>query len=273
MAFLLSLLLATNAYARQVDQQFLSQLTDQVQGKSCKYKEEAGGCVQRGFLDSLLRRHDKENCIIDAARCLGEMGNEAKPAVPVLIQALRNYRNVETGDGILPVRSSIAEALGAIGDESAIQPLMEVLSSADPVSISSSASLQPTYKPVEKTSHAAVVEALGMFGPKAKRAVPLIVPVLKYSSEVHEIKYAPAVAAEALGKIKDPTAIPHLVESLDNPICNAEAAEALGQFGPQAIEVVPALEEKLGNSDVSSRFGWSLKRAIKEIKQGKEQQG
>jgi len=251
------------------DNQYMRDLIIQIKGGKCKYRSD---CSQRNFGEGWLRRHDKEQCIIDAAGCLGTMGPEAKEAVPELIKSLKDYANVETGDGIIPVRSSIAKALGQIGDLRAIKPLIEILASTDPVTISESASLGPSYQPVERTSHEAVAEALGMFGPQAKEAVPYIIPLLKYPVDSRSrLKFAPIYAAKALGQIKDPAAISALIEAIENGPCNTdlcaeEAAEALGNFGPLAKDGIYTLEELLRKYPDYLRITIAIKTALKKIK-------
>lgn len=152
----------------------LNELIDQLNGKSCKYELQGYTCVNRKLFASFLRRNDKERCVIDAANLLGMMGEQAQGAVPALIEALNKYRNIDSGDGIIPVRSKIALALGMIGDLSAIKPLIAVLVSDDPVKLSASASVPAGYKLIQGTSYGAAAEALGMFGPQAKEALPVL---------------------------------------------------------------------------------------------------
>ena len=150
----------------------LEELVAQLQGKACKYELQGSSLAHRSLFASFMRRSDKEQCIIDAAKALGMMGVQAQGAVPALLEALANYHNVDSGDGIIPVRSEIVLALGKIGDPSAIKPLIVILASDDPVKLSESSSVPAGYKLVKGTSYGAVVEALGMFGPQAKEALP-----------------------------------------------------------------------------------------------------
>ncbi len=149
-------------------------LVDQLNGKRCSCEMRGGVCVQRNLFASFLRRNDKERCIIDAAQALGMMGSEARSAAPALIAALNSNHNVDSGDGILGVRSAIAIALGQIGDPSAIKPLIAILVSDDTVTLSSSASVPAGYKLSQGTSYGSIAEALGMFGPQAKEALPAL---------------------------------------------------------------------------------------------------
>lgn len=245
----------------------LNELIDQLNGKTCKFEMKGSVCINRNPFTSFLRRHDKEQCVIDAARALGMMGAQARSAVPALIEALTKYHNVDSGDGLILVRSEIALALGMIGDQAAIKPLIAILDSDDTVTLSASAAVPSGYNLVKKTSYGAVVDALGMFGPQAKEAVMFIVPLLKYSDGNHYLKYVSSNAAKALGQIKAVASIPALIEALNNPVCRADAAEALGNFGPQAKEALPALNalvDKQQNDLKIYELG-AIKKAIKKI--------
>jgi len=149
-------------------------LVNQLKGGTCKYEISGGALVNRGLTSWLVRRNDKDNCIIDAARALGMLGAQAKPAVGALIKALEQYRNLDSGDGILPLRSEVALALGRIGDNPAIKPLTLALTSEDKLKLSSSALVPEGYELANGTAYGAIAEALGMFGPQAKDALPAL---------------------------------------------------------------------------------------------------
>ncbi len=119
-AILILLVLVTNASAKN---KRLVQLIEQVRGRDCLCEFKNDTCYPHSFLSPLFRRHDKELCIIDAAKALGGMGDLAKPAIVPLVEGLGKYSDVDTGDGILPIRSEIAAALGKIGDMSALTAL------------------------------------------------------------------------------------------------------------------------------------------------------
>lgn len=164
---------ATIVFAGSQDNR-LNDLLDQLSGKICKYEVRNGVCVQRKPFAYFFRRSDKEQCVIDAAQVLGKMGDKAQSAVTALIEALNKYHNVDSGDGIIPVRSEIALALGQIGDPAAIKPLIAILASEDSVTLSASASVPEGYKLIQGTSYGAVAQALGMFGSRAKEALPAL---------------------------------------------------------------------------------------------------
>lgn len=243
------------------DQLSVDSLIEQLQGRSCRYQavgyyietdedQYFPGCSYNAPLSSLGRRHDKYYCREDAAKCLGVLGKEAHKAVPVLIEKLKSEHDYDTGDGLIQIRSQIGRTLGLIQDPSAIKPLLEILQTNEmaPFFNSEPGIFNGTY-------HDAVIQALGMFGPQAKEAVPTIVPFLKYRStedrpqefKIYENNVV-CQAARALGKIGDPSIIPDLIEALDHPKCYYEAAAALGRFGKQAQGALPKLyqlKEKL----------------------------
>ena len=147
-------------------------LTRQFKGKAHywnRYGEKAG------VFERIVSRAFPTTSQIAAARMLGKMGPEAVDAVPALLEALKNEPNdIDTGDGVLPYRSEIAIALGKIGDTRAIAPLTEKLKVHEKATLGAgySGGTSP-YQPTG-VGHAAIVEALGMFGDKAKSAAPFI---------------------------------------------------------------------------------------------------
>lgn len=155
----------------------LSELVSQLDGRSCACQLDGNTLKRRNVFASLLRRHDKYWCVVDAARQLALMGPAARASVPDLIAALQKYRNIDTGDGVIALRSHVALALGAIGDPSAVKPLIVVLLSEDRTRILDSASV-PAISSPEGSSYAAVVSALEMFGPLAREALPVLVELL-----------------------------------------------------------------------------------------------
>ena len=106
----------------------------QLEGGNCRFGVDALDSCQprapRGMFGWLLhRQEDRWTCPTGAARCLAKMGPAAQTAVPALLRALESGPpDYDTGDGLIPVRSSVIEALGRSGDVRAVAPLGRALS-------------------------------------------------------------------------------------------------------------------------------------------------
>ncbi len=146
-------------------------LTTQLNGGTCSFEtiideNPIGRSLYLNFISKLTglhRRDDGERCVIDAAKLLPAAGtNENKDVVPILIEALKTNSNIDTGDGIIRVRSEIALALGRIGDKRALQPLQDILNSEDLAVLANNGSFPIGYAAEKKSSQKAVMEAMKM---------------------------------------------------------------------------------------------------------------
>lgn len=148
-------------------------LISQLEGGQHRFRAEGESCRQRqpaafpaSVFTWLLEGDDDLISREDAARCLGQLGPAARPAVPALLRALksgpedRDTGHGITGVGIISVRSAVIEALGRIGDARALGPLARVLAT------------QPAHARVS-------LEALQALGPQASSQAGLITAVLK----------------------------------------------------------------------------------------------
>jgi serine/threonine-protein kinase len=149
-----------------------------------------------------------------AAEALGNLGEEAQPAVPRLIEALADRSEV--------VRWRSAEALGKIGGAKAVGPLSAALKDRDPLVRTETA------------------KALGRIGAAAREAVPALAVALA-DSDVY-CRREVAKALSALGP-ESRAAVPALVQGLrdKDKFVRLESAKALGRIGPPAKEAVAAL--------------------------------
>lgn len=95
----------------------LERLMLQVQAQRCDAPPDAAG------LSSFSWTRFSDECQAEAARQLGELGGAASDAVPLLGQLVMQLRDVDTGDGVVPVQASIARALAQIGDPAAVADL------------------------------------------------------------------------------------------------------------------------------------------------------
>lgn len=96
----------------------VEEVVAQLEGHHCRFGVDALDSCQprppRGVLGWLLTRHeDRWTCPTGAARCLARMGPSAASAVPALLRSLEGGPgDHDTGDGVIPVRSSVIDALG-----------------------------------------------------------------------------------------------------------------------------------------------------------------
>lgn len=146
----------------------------------------------------------------DVAYALGETRHAS--AVPALSEALLKDR--QPG-----VRGAAAVALGLIGDESAVGPLIQALNS----------SLARRSESNEFVQRSASI-ALGQIGNRS--AVPALITALQESQMHDDVRRA---AAEALGMIGDPASVPALRTALTarDPYLALAAFEALRKLAPE----------------------------------------
>lgn len=228
----------------------VSELVSQLQGKGCRYSPYAHEVckVRESALETLpLYRHPERECVAGAARCLGRLGGAAREAVPALIGVLLHGPNdYDTGDGVIPVRSAVASALGAAGDPRAIEPLAKALREGAPMDRADTA-LPPNGEPAARV---AIVEALGSFGPSAAAHALELAALLRAQNRAGLSGSSLASAmARALGSFRDPSAAAVLLETLTNRGARPDALRALAQLSPPPVQAVPALTAILVDSE------------------------
>jgi len=269
--FLLLAVLAvpTGHAAADAHSDLLDALIDQVQGGSCRYMadytltEQDSACKRRPFyyFPFLKGAPSRYVCVYWAAKCLGDMGSAARPAVPALLKALREGPNdYDTGDGTIGTRSEIARALGQIGDPSAIPGLIEALESATPYDRYSGghAGAHPA------AARSAIATALGSFGVQARSAGPALMKVLEDSRTGGD--HDTAAAALALGRIGAKEAVPLLVHLLGRKDwTSTSAAEALGSLGPDAEAATGPLCEIVLSESLDPLTKWRAAVALGKI--------
>ncbi|MCP4362326.1 MAG: HEAT repeat domain-containing protein [Chloroflexi bacterium] len=168
-----------------------------------------------------------------AAKALGEMGPKSAPAVPALAIALSDPR--------YEMRLFTAEALSKVGPAAALA-LPEIITT-----------LRSNNRGQEEPH---LIITLGNIGPAAKSAVPLLIEILEHENN----DFTRSLAAESLGKINDPEALPTLVKVLEAEKgiifdVREEAARAVANFDEQARFAVPVLAKLL---DDENRYAASL---------------
>jgi HEAT repeat protein len=167
-----AVLIGLLACQRKTEPPLVHALIGQLEGGAFRFRAEGDRCNLRrdgafpaNLLSWLLEGNDDLTSRADAARCLGQMGPAARPAVPALLRALdsgpgdRDTGHGYTGVGIVSVRSAAIEALGRIGDGRTLGPLARVLAT------------QPAHSRV-------TLEALQVLGPLASSQAGLITAVL-----------------------------------------------------------------------------------------------
>jgi HEAT repeat protein len=117
-----------------------------------------------------------------------------------------------------------AEALGAIGGERAIDGLIRALT------VNDVRDRDPSIRLSEEVVRNRVAEQLGQLGDR--RAIE---PLLEALEQFHLVG-----AAEALANLKEPRAIPLMIDRLEDPFSRERIAEALLAFGKEAQ--VPLIE-------------------------------
>ena len=189
---------------------------------------------------------DKDFLICEhVAKALGKIGPEAKEAVPILIKTLKDKDDWKKEE----VRYSAAEALGKIGPEAkaAVSALTDALKDKDS----------------EVREYAA--EALAFIDPNARADVLELIKAMRYTKDIYDRKKI----ARTLGTIgpEAKIAIPILIETLKNN-GNKDAAETLGKFGPAAKAAVPTLIKALksGHFDVRQSATVALEKIGTEAK-------
>lgn len=113
-------------------------LAQQLAGAHCRFEFNLDRCEQRGFepLRSLLT--EDHDCDMWAVRCL--MDDKSPKAVSVMINVLSTKTDVQTCDGVRPIRSYAVKYLADSGDHSALAPLKKLLASSPTATLSAGAS-------------------------------------------------------------------------------------------------------------------------------------
>jgi HEAT repeat protein len=149
----------------------LSELVDQLEGRTCAYSVQPGtNCrlkpLSQRLADSLfgwlISRQGEYECRRSGAVCLEGLGPKAAESVPALIRALEEGPDdYDTGDGVIAVRSATAAALAATQDERAVAALAGQLANRP------------------GRAEQALLEGLGSFGERAARHWALAARILE----------------------------------------------------------------------------------------------
>ena len=113
-------------------------LERQLAGAHCRFIHDTDHCAPRGFApiqSLLLERHD---CDLWAVQCLA--GFRTPEAVDGMIAVLSTKTDVQTCDGVYPIRSLAVDYLANSGERRAIEPLKRLLASRPVQTLSAGAS-------------------------------------------------------------------------------------------------------------------------------------
>lgn len=162
-----------------------------------------------------LLNGSNSNARVEAILALGDLGDEAKSALPTMLALLK--------DNAPDVRFFGAMALGKVG-AAAVPGVTGLLHDTNSL------------------VRAAAAQALGRIGPKASQSLPELKPLIQDKNAAVR-----AEAVQALGRIGKETAVPMLIELLSTNITDVREAafDALGEMGPAAKAALPALTEIL----------------------------
>jgi HEAT repeat protein len=183
----------------------------------------------------LLGKNTEDHAAGYAASELGKLGRQAHSAAPQLLAALK-YPDV---------RYAAAYALGPVGadPDKAVPALLAMLKDE-----------------TERERRRTLAGALGAMGPAAASAIPALREALRGEGGGWW------VAAEAIGKIGGPDAVPALVEALESKDddVRSTAIQWLGNLGGAAASAVEALQ-KARKDDPQERNRKAAAEALKKI--------
>ncbi len=224
------------------------------------------------------------NVRLFAIAAIGEIGADAKTAVPSLVTALQDSRP--------EIRLKAIEALADIGAsaKAAVPDLRTVLKDKDSddkvrqaaakalgsIGINAKAAIPDLINALNDPSEAVRVQtvtALPNLGPDAKAAISELIPVLSDSSR--SVRLSTIESLARFGQDAKP-AVPPLAQLLSDPDRQIRLATTitLGKIGTAASDAVPELTKALANSDRTTRswaamalgkIGTNAKPAIAEL--------
>jgi HEAT repeat protein len=178
-----------------------------------------------------LLKSDKEklNVRLVAIAALGELGDDAKPAIPVLAKGISSKQK--------EVQLKTLDAIAEIGPaaKGAVPEIAQALTQDD------------------EEVRVAAARALGSIGSNAKAALPGLVEALNDPSKVVQVAAINAISglrSEAKPAISD------LIQTLSAPDAEVRLATiiALGKLGADAKAAVPSLAKYLTDTDADIRL-------------------
>ncbi len=114
-----------------------SALSAQLDGSHCRFVYDIDHCEQRGLDPLRMLFTEDHDCDLWAVQCL--MAFDTPEARQAMVRVLSEKSDVQTCDGVRPVRTYAVRYLGNSGDPSALPPLRKLLESKPTQRLSSGA--------------------------------------------------------------------------------------------------------------------------------------
>jgi HEAT repeat protein len=214
-----------------------------------------------------------ETAVLHALEALAALG---PPAVPRLIDALKYeklrgqvvYVLGKIGPAAAPATPALAKLIAGKDDRVAHEAIL-ALANIGPGAKEAVPALIQSLQQEENGNRHAIAYALGRIGPDADEAGRPLRDLLGRSDRGLALASAWALAHIYPGSTEVAAATLNvLVGGLKDhtPLARCSAAEALGYFGPLAIEAVPALERAVNDTDPS--VGAAAAKALRSIRGG-----
>ena len=225
---------------------------DQVRAKAVEALGKIGEAAAEVAVPRLVRAlRDPDNWVSAlAAEALGEMGTAADEAVPALVRSLA-HRNAQ-------VRSNAAESLGKLGPIARpAVPALEKAATDEDAGVRARAvralgevgTPTPTTATVVRAAladpdpptRAAAVDALGAWGSADEPTRATLLALLEDANDEVKVRTARVLPKFLEGTPEVIERLAHRLTTDDSDWVRAEAARALGQYGPAAVSAGPAL--------------------------------
>ena len=186
-----------------------------------------------GVIEQLIKAldHKEPDIRAAAARMLGEFGQEAEQAIPVLLRRAGDTQYTRKPEAVWVAMS---DALAAMGPAS-LPPMLKTIS-------------DPEH---DRTTYYAIAGAIAEQGEAARSSAPILIEHLRTGPENE--RWATMFALSKLGDAALP-AIPDYIAQLDHENFNMQcmACRALAALGPASKEAVPKLLELMKKGNILS---------------------
>lgn len=267
---------AAQAEEPRYEQRTLSDWAHLLQDTDPSTQRKAVEALRLGFgaqgVPVLIRASEKgsPSVRLEAIRALAQIQPPAPETITTLSKAMRDtdpaiQRAAAAALGDVGAVSVLAQALKDPDNNvrrNAVRPLRRVVirdrSSSDPATTKAViAALADALKDPDPGVRRAAASSLGAIGPEAVDAIPsLAATTTDVDPSVRD------ATIESLGRIGSPAAVPVLMQALKDPKTASLAVRALGNMGPTARGIIPALREFQSQNGTSDS---EVEAAIKAI--------